>query len=189
MIRKIKSQEDIEKKRKRNQVILGVSLAFLMLLSTAGFSIMSRDDITGQKNSLTDSGFEFTREGNYWILSLEGRQFFFQNLPSTVKDVPIEGTYSITEYSGSTVYFVNSNDGTNEILQNIYPSILRYQEACLEGTECSSPDLPVKTCSEKMIISSPEGETRVYKEDNCVYLMGDVLKSADAFLYKILGII
>ncbi len=49
-------------------------------------------------------------------------------------------------------------------------------------------DLPIKDCSQNLIIFETGNETRVYSEGNCVFIVGDVLKGSDAFLYKILGI-
>ena len=61
------------------------------------------------------------------------------------------------------------------------------QEACLNNTLCEG-DLPVKGCEVNLIIFEKGNETKVYQEDSCVYLVGDSIRSADVFLYKVLKI-
>ena len=74
-----------------------------------------------------------------------------------------------------------------EISNNIGKYIQRFNEACLQGENCTK-DVPTKDCSSNIIIFEIGNETKVYSEQNCVYIVGDSIKGADAFLYKILGI-
>jgi len=185
-MRKIKTADEVEKVQRRNNLILGIVLISLLVLSTLGYSIFSRsDDSDSGENS---EGF--VKQGDYWVLNSGENNFYFKNLPSGVANVSVLGEYDIQDYLEKVVYFVNSNDGANEILVNLGDYFLRYQEACLEGLICEG-DLPVKNCSSDNVIifANVDKEiTEVYKDENCVFISGNSVAGADAFLYKILGI-
>jgi len=91
------------------------------------------------------------------------------------------------------LYFVNSNSSTNgasEVLSNLRGYVGRYQEACLEGGLCGG-DFPTKGCEGNLLLIFEEDsslESRVYQNQSCVYIVGDTVKSADAFLYKVLKV-
>jgi len=198
-MRKIKSEADIERARKRNNIILGLSMIFLMVASTAGFAIMSADN--ENSNSVSEGGFNFLRDGGMWKLAFgEGEVFSFQNLPSELNDVMVDINITFGEYANSPLYFVNQGEGTNEILMNLGNYILRYQEACLgekieienqtlviPADECEG-DLPVKDCGNNIIVFKEGNETKVYGDENCVFIEGDVIRGGDAFLYRLIGV-
>ena len=192
-MRKIQTQAKIDRKRKRNNMILGVVLVGLLVLSTIGYSLSG--NFSGN-NKEEFNGYEFEQNGVYWVLGLQEQEFFFQNLPQEVVDVSVFGFYDLNSYFDKVLYFVNfdkSNEAGQEILNNLGRYVLRWQEACLdlssEEFECDS-NLPVKTCKDNLIIfeSVSGNATSVRKENSCVYISGDLVKGADAFLYKLLGI-
>lgn len=185
-MRKIETQEQLEKKKKRNQLILGVIMIFLLTSSIAGYSIMSRES-NESTSSVVEQGIEFYRQDNMWNIVIADEVFSFQNLPSEVESVEINGTFILGQYSSKPLYFININEGTMEILNNIGRYAFRYQEACFVNETCLG-DFPSKDCSENLIIFKSGNSTKVYQEENCVFIEGDSLKGADAFLYKILGI-
>jgi hypothetical protein len=94
------------------------------------------------------------------------------------------------------LYFVNNKAASNEIINNLKGIFSRYQEACLVGgcdyddvNETGNKDLPEKTCSDNLIVFDEiENETRVWQENNCVYISGNYILGADAFLYNVFGI-
>lgn len=194
-MRKIKSEEDIEKARRRNNIILGLVMIFLLTASSLGYSLMSAD--LEKKNSVNENGYDFVRDGGYWKTEINGEVFAFSNLPSDLAGIDVELGISLNEYDGKVIYFVNSKEGLGRILGNIGGHILRYQEACLNLSgvggqelatkECRS-DLPVKDCSSNLIIFEEGNETRVYGQDNCVFIVGDDSRGSEAFLYKLIGI-
>lgn len=190
IIKKIRTQQEIDRVKKRNQIITGVVLMGLMLLSTIGYSFFSVDDTSSGNGKVKESGLEFSKVNGGWITKINGLDFNFQFLPSEVKDIPVTTSFTLSDYTGKTVYFVNSGSIASEILSNLNSYILRAQEACLKGEPCGK-DLPIKDCSEKLIVykEGKEGsEANVYQDQNCVYLEGESIKAADAFLYKILGV-
>jgi len=188
MLKKIRTPEDVEREKKRNQRITGFVLMGIMVLSTLGYSFFSGDGNSSGGGKVKEKGLEFIRTSTGWTTNLNGINFNFQFLPSEVSDIPVTTSFTLNDYTGQTVYFVNSGPVAGEILQNLNSYVLRAQEACLKGEPCTG-DLPVKTCSEKLIVYK-EGKnlTGVYQNESCVYLEGESIKAADAFLYKILGV-
>ena len=188
-MRKIQTQAEIDKKKKRNQLIVGVVLIGVLVLSTLGFALTGS---FGGNNKIEFNGYEFEKNGVYWVLNLENQQFFFQNLPQEVTDIGVFGFYDLNSYFNKVLYFINfdkSNEAGYEILNNLGRYALRWQEACLSEDDCVG-DLPVKTCEENLIVfeEGVNNVTSVRKDGNCVYISGDFVKGADAFLYKLLGI-
>ncbi|MAH43478.1 hypothetical protein CL614_07235 [archaeon] len=193
-MRKIQTQADIDKKKKRNGIILGVVLVGLLVVSTLGYSLSGS---SGEDNKKEFNGYEFNRNGVYWVLDLEDQEFAFQNLPQEVTDVSVFGFYDLNSYFDKVLYFVNLDEGNEagyEILNNLERYVLRWQETCLEGEECED-NLPVKTCEkngQNLIIFEESiginNSTSVRKDNNCVYISGDFVRGSDAFLYKLLGI-
>ncbi|MBT6690132.1 hypothetical protein HN903_03805 [archaeon] len=208
MMRRIKSIADIERARRRNNIIMGVGMIFLLLASTAGFAIMNAD--SEEESVVEELGFEFVRDGGMWKLILDESVFGFQYLPSEVEDVDVNVSVEFGDYSGKALYFVNPNEGVGEVLNNLGGYILRYQESCLQqdsresvvggrwsddlGNLTNNSDvfcdenLPIKDCDSNLIIFDIGNETRVYGDNNCVFIEGDFLKGVDAFLYDILDI-
>src|SRR3989344_6115884 len=163
-MRRLVSKEEQERIRKKNQVTVGVILVFLMVASTLGFAIQSNLGSSGAGNEnpskLTYNGFEFTNTNGFWV---------FQNF------VFIQ---SEDEVAGAEVYV------------NLAQVAERVQEACIEGGVCVE-GLPIKTCSDNFIIIREKEASSISQVDGCVYIESqkeELVKLADQFLFKILGI-
>ena len=199
-MQKIRTQEQINKEKRRNQAIIGIVLVLVMILSTAGYALFegrSSDNTTTGKQKY--KGYEFIRTGSFWGLTLENQNFYFQYLPNEVENFSVAGFYSIGDYNGKPLYFVNNNVASQEILNNLQRYVSRYQDACLKGTNCTDSSIPEKNCEDNVIVfenpnslstnvSSAILKTSVRKENNCVYISGEFIKGADAFVYRVLGI-
>jgi hypothetical protein len=192
-MRKIQTQAEIDKKKKLNGIILGTILIGLLVLAPLAYSFSS--GLFGSDNKEEFNGFEFKKNGVYWVLDLQEQQFIFRNLPQEITGVSVFGFYDLNSYFEKVLYFVNlegSNEAGQEILNNLERYVSRSQEACLNSgvnmSDCG--DLPVKSCEDNLIIfeDSLNNITSVRKEGNCVYISGDLLAGSDAFLYKLLGI-
>jgi len=209
MLERIKTKDERDRKRRQNQLLVGIVMIGLLVLSTAGFSLLSSDNSEdsnhdGSSRIVTENGYSFTNYQGQWALNYGGTEIFFTYLPSEVADVLIEGEFEVSSYFGSTLYFVGDGGAAgNKVLQVIGSYASKHQSACLEGYSCEG-DLPSKRCDANLIIfdtgtfigeeSEVYGdidfeETKVIKRDNCVFIGGDQLRSADAFLYKVLGVI
>jgi hypothetical protein len=200
-MRKIKSMKDVERVRRRNNLILGVVMIGLLLLSTLGFSLMSGDGDDGALK-VSENGVDFFRQNGLWVMEVDGEDFSFQNLPSEVSNISVNVSATLGQYSGEPLYFINPSGGVNEILINIGDYILRYQEACLRqdlvgsgqlavssGLDDCEGDLPVRGCDDNLIIFGSGDESKVYGDGGCVFIVGDSVRGADAFLYKMLQIV
>ncbi|MBU3923517.1 MAG: hypothetical protein KJ592_01225 [Nanoarchaeota archaeon] len=202
-MRKIRTQAEVNRKNKRNQIVVGVVLVGLLLVSTLGYSLMSSDE--DKSSSVSELGIDFVKIDGIWKAVIDGGVFGFRNLPSEVSDIDVNVSADLGLYSGKVLYFINPGTGASEVLNNLGGYILRYQESCLRqdsgssvvggrwsedasnGTECGG-DLPVKSCYDNVIIFEGGNESLVYQDDNCVYVVGDSVKATDAFLYKVLGV-
>ncbi len=184
-MRTIQTREEQDKTKKRNQIIIGIVLSVIMLFSTVGYAIISKKDtVTAEK----DKGFDFVKQGEMWILSLDGsKNVYFHYLPSEVENVSVIGTYNLQYYEGKPLYFVNNNLASQDILGAIGDKVLRYQDACMEGMNCTN--FPVKDCNSNVIIFEVKDDTKVRQDKNCVYISGNYQKGVDAWLYRLLGIL
>lgn len=162
----------------------------LMILSTLGYAFVENDS---QDTSLIQEygDYKFYRYGESWQLNVQEQKFYFQYLPQETDNVSIIGIFNLADYSGKPLYLVNNNPASQEITNNLGNYVLRTQEACLTGAENSSVcnDLPKKDCTNNLFIFiADEAEGKVWKQDNCVYISGNLAKASDAFVYKVLGI-
>ena len=185
-MRQIKTKQEIKKKSKKNQIIVSIILVSLLVLSYLGYSLSSRAN-EENTNSVNYNNLEFIRSSGFWLLQIQDKLFYFQYLPEETINVSISTNLTLENYYNKPLYFVNSNPGAGEILNNLKDFVSRYQEACKNNTECVG-DLPVKTCEDNLIIFI-EGKDLVYQDQNCIYVSGNSILSADAFVYKLFEII
>jgi len=189
-MRKIQTEAEMNRQKKKNQIIIGTVMIGLLLVSTLGYSFMSGDS-DNKDSKITEFGVDFFREDGYWKALLGEKLVVFQNLPSEVSNISVNISLDLEQYFNQPLYFVNPNRGASEVLNNIGGYLLRYQEACdllEESDNLCEGDLPVKDCENNLIIFRGGNETKVYQNDNCIYIIGDEIRGADAFLYKLLDI-
>jgi hypothetical protein len=186
-MRKIQTEEEKRKKEKKNQIIVGTILVFLLVVSTLGYSLMSQDNDSSNSGKVTDKGLDFYTNGDYFQLIVGEQTFTFENLPSEVEYLTQNISIDFNNFLSKPLYIVNPTDQTGPVLSNIRPYLLRYQEACLTGMNCSE-ELPKKTCSENVLIFNSTEEENIKVNENCIYINGNNNKISDAFTYKFLGI-
>jgi hypothetical protein len=183
-MRKIKSQTEIDKKKKRNQVIIGVVLVALMTFSTLGYSLMDNKN-SGSTNRVEYDGVTLVNSNGLW--EIENTKVYFNYLPTELENISVEGSYGLNDYTDQPVYFVNYSDAGELIINNLQGKLERYQDACLD-VPCGL-DLPIKNCSENLIFVFVDSEEdRVYQKEKCIFISGDAFKGVDAFNYQLFGI-
>jgi hypothetical protein len=186
-MKKIKTREYREKKERRNKTIIGVILAGLMLLSTAGYAFYNREG--GEKIRYNNVVFERGEDG-LWHFFIDKEYSTIYN-PKELENISVNTELNLNDYKNKPLYFSYDSKvkSINEILRNLGRFISRTQKVCTE--ECSE-NLPVKNCSEeRIIIIRDGGENVITKEENCVYLIsnqGESLKVADKFIFRLLKI-
>lgn len=189
-MRKIVSLEDTAKKKKRNQIIVGIFLAFIMILSVVGFALQGgirnnpQGDVSG--NEIEYNGFKFTNQNGLWVLN----NYVFKYAPQDTPDIG-SGIKLAANYQGKPAYVYSEDDGAEiEVTVNVGQLAQRVQRACPEGVVCDG-DLPVKTCSDNFIIIKESNISSITQENNCVFIQGQkeqLTPLADQFLFKILGV-
>lgn len=194
-MRQILTQKEIESKKRKNQIVIGIILAVLMILSTAGFAFLNTgfSAQSGETSKENYNGYEFVLESNgLWSADVQGNKFFFRYIPKELEGINVPYV-SLGNYAGKILYF----DSDDSRVEREIASVLQYyaqriQYACLEGGECKNEELPIKNCDENIIIIEESNFTEITTNSNCVFIRGkssDKVKAADAFLYKLLGII
>lgn len=182
-MQKIRMKEDIEKGQRTKKIIISMILLFILVSSTLGFAFFSNPNSNSQSGVNPNSNIQ--QNGNYYNLDINGQQFSFLNPPESTQKVPIDMTVTLASYSGKPLFIVSNSDTISaEIASSLGRYASRVQKACYG--KCNL-DLPEKDCSENLIIWNSSIERSVYQNESCIFILGDAL-SADAFLYKILGV-
>lgn len=180
------SKSERERKTKRKQIIIGVSLTFLMVLSVLGFALQGSRGDENSSDKIVYNGFEFTYINGFWMIG----NFAFKYNPEQVPDIGF-GLKDATFYQGFPAYIYSENDeAETEARVNLRLIAQRVQNACIESEECSE-ELPVKTCEDTFIIIRENNISSIRQENNCIYIEGpeeELLELVDQFLFKILGI-
>lgn len=206
-LRKLATKEVLERKKRRNQVIVGLVLVTIMILSTAGYAI-NRE----KSESFRYKEFEFSRSERGWQVMKQPFSLITRFLPQDVENISLFGSWSVNDFANKEIYFVayrgEAKIAASEIARNL--PFRRAQYACFEDDANLSgcEDLPLKTCLDEVIfinylssnVSSgnlSENETkhveaRIFQNDSCVAIESeyeDLIKAADRFLFDVYGII
>jgi len=191
MIRKINSKEEIDKKRQRNNLIIGIVLIGVMALSTLGYSFMGSEEDSKIEKTFKYNNHEFNLISGSWILELGNYQFGFKTKPVDA-NADISGNLKLlTNYEKKPLY-ISSKDSvaTTEIYQNLGQLASRVQFACTSKEECKE-DYPIKDCTNNFIIININESNSITQEQNCVYINAEknnLINATDEFLYKIMGV-
>ena len=178
-MRKILSQIELEKKRKRNTAILSIFMLVLLLVSTLSYAVFSNPSAS------TNEEAQQTQQTK---LPTDKISFQYQgigiNLISTymsIENIPVDISLTPESYLGGNIYIESDNQGILQELASTIGSFSRLQEACYGKCE---ENLPEKTCDDNLIVWKESAENKVYQENNCVFIEGDI-SAADAFIYKL----
>lgn len=180
-MRGIQSTHNTEKEQRRNYRILGVLLIFLMLGSTLGYAFSLLADSTTQ----TTTPGEPYYDGNGWLVSRGGAQFYLLHGPEEVRNVTLDVRASLSDFMQRTVY-ISASEPTvqQELTQPLAYYAQRVQPACYGA--CENPDLPEKNCSDTIIVWTNSATNRVWQQDSCTFIEGDT-RAVDAYIYYLYG--
>ena len=180
-MRKIVSKEIEEKRAKRNRMILGFFLVFIMFFSVAEYAFLSSPDTqtNPETNSITFNGLKFTSQNGYWILNKDGTNFIFRYNPNQITPINSE-INGIGNYQSKPLYIKTSNiNAESEIRTNI--------AVFVNGVIITDKE----NCKDNTIIIENKNISKIYQQENCVYIQGtesELVKLTDEFLFKILDI-
>jgi hypothetical protein len=196
-MRKIISHEQRERKKRRNQIVIGIVLIVLMIFSTAGFAFVNQgstgNNEVDELQTLTINGVVFTGYGfgNDWTFQTQGSSFITRNLPTDVDNIQFSTTNTVGKFVNKPLYFVGNGPGVSELARNLQNLASRVQNACIKGEECEN--LPIKDCNDNVIIvKEPVDDIElIYEEDNCVYIISELnnqIRHADRYLFSLLNL-
>lgn len=189
-MRRISSKKEEQRRKKRNQIIIGIVLIVVMFGSVFGVIVGSFNNSESPYGQIKYNGIDFYNNGvGYWLFEAKNFEFSVLNNPEEIPVFEnIEELALLESYEGKPLYIKSENsDAELEIYRNLFPIVLRIQEACLDGDECKK-DLPIKDCSENFIIIETSNNVGITQDKNCVFIRGqekDLIKLSDEFLFKI----
>jgi len=188
-IRDLESKQEIEKRKRKNQWIIGGILIIVMLGSTFGYAFYQLGNKT-DTTKFSYNGYNFLDQNGFWTTTIGSYNFMFKYNPSQVERIQTKLNY-VNTYSGTPLY-ISSEDyvATAEIYQNLGNIVQRFQGACLNNTNCQE-DWPIKDCSNNFIIIRIANESKIYQDQKCVFIEGkqeNITQVADEFLFWITGI-
>ena len=187
-MKRLVSKREKEKGTKRNQILMGIILVFLMILSVLGFALQGNSDEEEGGDKITYNEFEFAYINGFWRIG----SFTFSHNPEQVPEIGF-GLRDFTFYQGLPAYvYSENNEAETEIKMNLELIAQRVTDACMDekGIECSE-GIAVKTCEDNFIIIKENNVSSIKQENKCVYIKGpeeELLKLTDQFLFKMLGI-
>lgn len=190
-MRKISSRQAEAKRKKKNQIIVGVVLIFLMFFSVFGYAFGGQPSNSNNSDSIEYNGFQFQNQNGLWVLNRGSFNFIFSYNPEEInRTFPLVNT--LNDYYQKPLYIYTENiDAGAEIYSNFNQVALRFQEACPEGQVCENENLPIKTCEDNLIIIKESNESLIRQENNCVLIYGpaeNLVKLTDEFLFETIGI-
>lgn len=182
-------REKREKIERRNKTLVGLVLVVIMVLSVAGYGFLQTGKEDAEKIEYKDIEFILENDG-LWHFNFQGKDFSTVNNPKETENIYGFLNLNLQNYMGKPLYFSHDSirDGMNEIARNIGGFVWRAQLACIG--ECKE-DLPIKNCSDYIIIIKQANETLIKQEENCIYVLArenEIINASDAFIFKILGL-
>ncbi|MCK9569213.1 hypothetical protein M0R72_09770, partial [Candidatus Pacearchaeota archaeon] len=170
-MRKIISKETEEKKRKKNQFLVGGLLILVMVLSTVGYSFNNQED---NSEKIVYNGVKFIKSDNLWYANVGDFQFSFSYNPAETEEINSTLNF-LNKYENLPLYVYSENsEATVEIYRNLFYNNLivqRMQEACPESEKCEA-EIPVKNCSNNFIIIKKSETNEIQQKQNCTFING-----------------
>ncbi len=182
-MRKLGTEKEIEKKKQRTVIVVSVFMLAILVVSTVGFSFLSGTGFS-DGNSNNAPAQQITNLGNQVAVNFEGQTFYLTNPPEAVEEIPTEISKSLNDYVNTQTYIDSANQEALTEIASVLNKYSRIRLACYGPCE---EDLPEKDCTENLIIFKDKETSRVYQEQNCVFIEGDI-RAVDAFLYKLLNL-
>ena len=159
-------------REKRNKIIFGMFIIFLMISSTAGFIYSGSD-------SKKINGFKFTNTGTGWQTWIENinSYVFFTYLPNELNWNPDELIFT------NNIKIINENWDQNKIQR--FQTVLLFGNVNVELVE----EIPDCESDNYIILKHSFENAKLIKESKCFYLEGSSSEFIDGVTYKIFGVI
>lgn len=189
MLKKIETKEAKRKKEKRRNLLVAIAMIVILMGSAFGIALSSfgtevQPDVENYK------GFNLTKTGSYYVLTIQNVGFSFLTDPRTLTDLDVEVNLqkSLTEYVSEELFLYSTNpSSTSEIKRNFGLFTTSIKELC-QGETC---DEKLINCSKNTIVIKGAQENKIYEDDNCTYIVGnenDLLELTDEFILQSIGL-
>jgi hypothetical protein len=190
MVKRILSEKERKSKERFNQLLVGLVLIFLMILSTLGYALTGNQEESSSSEKVIYNGLEFVNQNEYWTITINDIPFGFKYNPEEIESTKTN-LNDISSYYSQPLY-IESDDtlSTSEIYVNLNQIVQRMQNACLDEENCEG-DLPVKDCTSNFIIIEEKEMASIVQNQSCVFIRGpkeNLTMMTDQFLFKLLGI-
>ena len=194
-MRRIETKKDVRKKKKRNQILIGIVLIIVMFGSVFGIVSHSFSGQGSNPGTIEYNGYEFINHQGHWYLNIGELEFLFFSNPLEIEnlvDPLINGTLNpFSNYFNKPLYFSSSDSGSEvELARNLGQVAERFQRACLSEEGCEE-NLPIRSCLDNFIIIHEGNFSEIRQEGNCVFITGesqDLVRLTDDFLLRIIGV-
>ena len=160
-LKTLETKKAREEKQRRNQVIMGVFIAVIMVTSIAGFALWNRPVEEGQKTEVYDN-YEFIEFEGLWRtqLDIEGRDIVLNSfyLPQELENITTKGKPLLADFRKKIVYItINSassetQQAFSEFWSTLNTFVFRIQIACpkqeANSSFCIERNWPIKSCDD-----------------------------------------
>jgi len=186
-----------KKSDKAKQVVMGIVIALIMVLSTFGIIIGN------QTSSLSYNGYKFQLNGNQYATKINGKEMIFYSLPSQSDFINVSSSIP-NKIKESYIVMLTFNPADKVNIQII--ELVRFDlsqslnKVILDGVlnvSTDYPSLPLITCANAtlktpVIIMNMSDTPGIVDIDNCIYLNArgtEFLRMRDRLLYSYYGVI
>lgn len=183
-MRRIWSSEEEEGRKKRNQIIISIFILGMLVLSSLGYAFISQDSESSSGSG--DKNQQQLPDGR-WQVMIDNQPFIFTHPSSKAESISVSGVPALQYFAASpAVYIASNSTAVNYEIGSTLGRYINLQPACFGP--CPE-DLPEKNCTnnEILIVWNSSDENRVFTQDNCILIEGD-LRAVDSFLYKVFSI-
>jgi hypothetical protein len=180
---RIETKEEKEKRQKRKARIFSFIMLAIMVLSTLGYAFITYEKDSSGSNKNAKGETQEQIGDSLWLLDYNGQQMTLSTSKEAAKNISVELFFDIKNYAGNQVYvsYENYSFVYYEISNTLGGYAKKVAPACLGKCEAN---LPEKNCTDLLIVYNKSDFNRVYQNENCVFIEGDI-RAVDAFLYKI----
>jgi hypothetical protein len=178
--------------KKRNQLLLGLFLVFVMFGSVFAIVVNSFGmENNNLNNQISYNNYNFFKNENYWITQKLDNYFLFKFLPNETNVENFTNLSLLNNYYEKPLYINSENIEAKDIIKiNLIEIVQRVQDACEINKTCNG-NYPIKDCSNNFIIIKESNKTSIEQKENCVYINSpkdSIYSTTEEFLYKILEI-
>ncbi len=184
-MRKILSKYEEDKKKKRNQYIVGGVLILVMLVSVLGYAFPQGQAVSTVSSNATSTynGITFTNENGYWSTAYNNQRLVFTYNPSQISSDLTNLTKTINDFTGKPLY-IYSDDINAESEVSI--NLAKFANGISPIQNISNKD-----CTNNEIIIQNSSSSSVSQEQNCIIISGhgqDLIATTDNILFKLFGV-